>query len=73
MARNAEFPQSSTTKSPSLLQVFDIQREKTLYIPLTNLTLGGMKTKYIGYYIWFTSGILVGLAIKDWLEMLLTR
>jgi len=27
--------------------------------------------KYLAYYIWFTAGIVVGLAVKDWLEVLL--
>ena len=26
---------------------------------------------YLKYYIWLTAGILVGLAAKDWLELLL--
>lgn len=29
--------------------------------------------KQIQAYIWFTAGILVGLAIKDWVELLLSK
>lgn len=32
---------------------------------------GGNSVKYLAYYIWFTAGIVVGLAVKDWLEVLL--
>jgi hypothetical protein len=26
---------------------------------------------YLKYYIWLTAGIVVGLAVKDWLELIL--
>ena len=26
---------------------------------------------YLKYYIWFTAGIVIGMAIRDWLELLI--
>lgn len=29
--------------------------------------------KYLHNYLWLSAGILVGLAVKDWLELLLSK